>query len=221
MELKQLNKIFILITFVINMNAFSQMKMADIEGKEFSVNSKTERRNLIKISDNKNYSVYYILDRRNFDIKKGLGTNGTTNIIFFSKKYDKGILVTFEQMIYHSKTNVYDISLRTGSHGKNMFISSMAILDKYFNYEYFMKYYYMPPPPSQGGDYKSWITIQDTKNYCNLVHIDLKGNVIYENIDDILSNISKIGKDNNIRKDCNSIIYDIDMRDYFPKKIIK
>lgn len=221
MGLKQLNRILVLIAFAINMNVFSQMKMTDIEDKKISINSKEEKRNLIKISDDSRYSVYYIIDRRDFDLKKGLGTNGTANIIFFSKKYNKGILVNFEQMIYRVKRNIYEINLHTGSHDKYMFRPSMIIVDEDFNYEYLMMYYYMQPPPPQGGDYKSWITMQDTKNYCNLVHIDLKGNVIYENIDDILSNISKISKDNNTRKDCNSIIYDIDMRDYFPKKISK
>ncbi|WP_343608394.1 hypothetical protein [Chryseobacterium oranimense] len=219
MESKQLNKILLLITFVISMSAFSQMKMADIEGEKFSVNSKTERRNLIKISDNKNYSVYYILDRRDFDIKKGSGTNGTANIVFFSKKYDKGILVTFEQMIYHSKTNVYDISLRTGSHDKYMFIPSMIIVDKDFNYEYLMRYSYIHLPHDINV-YKSSILIQDNKNRCNTMHTGIEGNLIYENIDDVLSNIAKINS-NEIRKDCNPIIYDMDLKDFFPKKIIK
>jgi len=218
MELKSLNKIIVLLALIISVKAFSQMKMAQVEGRKFSINSKTEKRNLIKIFDDKNYNVYYILDRRDLDLKKGLKTNGIANIVFFSKKYDKGILVNFEQMIHHVKANIYNISLYTGSHDKYMFVPSMAILDKDFNYEYFMKYYYMPPP--KNDDYKSWITIQDTKNYCNTANFDLKDNVIYENIDDILNNISKVSK-NNTAKDCSSIIDDMDVRDFFPKKIIK
>lgn len=49
---------------------------------------------------------------------------------------------------------------------------------------------------------------------------DIKGNIINENIDDILSNITKVNS-NEIRKDCNPIIYDIDLKDLFPKKIIR
>ncbi|GEN74250.1 hypothetical protein [Chryseobacterium lathyri] len=220
MELKQLNKIGILLALVSSISIFSQMKMADIEDKDFSVNSKTEKRNLIKIFDDRNYSVYYILDRRDFDLKKGLGTNGIAKVIFFSKNYNKGILVNFKQMIYHAKTNIYDISLHTGSYDKYMFKPSMIVVDKDFNYEYLMMYHYMPPPPPENGAYKSWITIQDNKNRCNVKHIDLKGNAIYENIDDILNNISKIGKDKKAQ-DCEPVVYEMDLRDYFPKKIIK
>lgn len=219
---KQLNRIVLLIACVIGINTFSQMKMVDIDGNKFSVNLKTEKSSMIKILDDINYSVYYILDRKALDFrKKGLGTVTLVNLIFFSKKYNKGIFTVFEQGVVNRKKSIYDITIRISYFKENMFIPSMAILDEDFNYEYFMKYYYMQPPPPKGGDYKSWITIQDTKNYCNLVRIDLKGNAIYENIDDILNNISKIDKDNNTRKDCNSIIYDIDMRDYFPNKIIK
>ncbi len=75
-----------------------------------------------------------------------------------------------------------------------MFIPSMIIVDKDFNYEYLMKYYYMPPPPPENGVYKSWIAIQDNKNRCNVIDIDIKGNAIHENIDDLLSNISKVPK---------------------------
>lgn len=214
MELKQLNKIGILLALVSSIITFSQMKMADIEDKHFSVNSKTEKRNLIKISDNNNYSVYYILDRRDFELKKGVGTNGIANIIFFSKKYNKGILVIFEQMIYRVKTDVYDITLSTSSHDKYMFNPSMIIVDKDFNYEYLMIYHYMSPPPPKNGAYKSWITIQDNKNRCNLMHTDIKGNLIYENIDDILSNISKIST-NNTDKDCSPIVYEMDLKNFF------
>lgn len=217
---KQLNKIIVLIAFAISISVFSQMKMADIDGQEFSVNSKTEKKNLIKILDNNNYTIYYMLDRKDFDFKKKLGTNGIANIIFFSKKYNKGILVNFEQMIYHVKKNIYKISLYTGSHDKYMFIPSMIIVDNDFNYEYLMKYYYMPLPPPKGDIYTSGITIQDIKNYCNTMKTDIKGNIINENIDDILSNIIKVNS-NEIRKDCNPIIYDIDLKDLFPKKIIR
>lgn len=209
-----------LIAFAISISVFSQMKMADIDGQEFSANSKTEKKNLIKILENNNYTVYYILDKKDFDLKKGLETNGIANIIFFSKKYSKGILVNFEQMIYHVKKNIYKISLHTGSHDKFMFIPSMIIVDNNFNYEYLMKYYYMPLPPPKGDIYTSGITIQDIKNYCNTMKTDIKGNIINENIDDILSNITKVNS-NEIRKDCNPIIYDIDLKDLFPKKIIR
>ncbi|MEN4762896.1 hypothetical protein ABEG63_21450 [Chryseobacterium sp. C39-AII1] len=220
MESKQLNKIIILIALAFSMNVFSQMKMIDLDNKKLSVNSKTETRNIIKISDDINYSVYYILNQKDFNLKNGLGTNGLAKIIFFSKKYNKGILTIFKQMIYHTKKSVYDITLHTGSAGNYMFVSSMAILDKDFNYEYFMKYYYMPPPPPKKGNYTSWITFQDTKNYCNTIDVDLLGNVIYENIDDILSNIIKVNS-NETRKNCNPIIYDIDLKDFFPKRIVK
>ncbi|WP_047378365.1 hypothetical protein [Chryseobacterium indologenes] len=221
MELKQLNKIIILVVFTISVNAFSQLKMIDIENKKFSINSKTQKQNLIKISDDNNYSIYYILNRKDFHLKKELGTNGIAKIIFFSKKYNKGILANFEQMIFHTKTNVYNFSLRTGSHDNYMFVSSMAILDKDFNYEYFIKYHYMPLPPPKNEIYKAWITIQDTRNFCNVTDIDLKGNIVYENIDDILSNISKVPKENISEKKCNPVIYDIDLKDFFPEKIIK
>lgn len=204
--------------FAINISVFSQMKMADIDGTEFSVNLKTEKKNLIKILENDNYTVYYILDRKDFDLKKGLGTNGIANMIFFSKKYNKGILVNFEQMIYHVKKNIYKISLNTGSHDKYMFVPSMIIVDNNFNYEYLMKYYYMSAPKSD--IYTSGITIQDIKNYCNSMETDIKGNIINETIDDILSNIAKVNS-NGIRKDCKPIIYDIDLKDFFPKKIIR
>lgn len=196
------------------------MKMTDIDGNKFSVNLETEKSDLIKILDDTNYSVYYILDRRALDFKKGLSTVTLVNLIFFSKKYNKGILAIFEQGVVHRKKNIYDINIIINYFKKNMFISSMAILDKDFNYEFFMKYYYMSPPPPKGGDYNSWITIQDTKNYCNVTNVDIKGNAIDENIDDILSNISSVPKNNNSKK-CEPIIYDIDIRDFFPKKIVK
>jgi hypothetical protein len=40
MELKHLNRIIVLMTFAISMNVLSQMKMADIEDKQFSINLK-------------------------------------------------------------------------------------------------------------------------------------------------------------------------------------
>lgn len=215
---KQLNKIIVLIAFVINTGVFSQMKMADIEGQEFSVNSRTEKKSLIKILDNSNYTIYYIIDRRDFNLKKGLGTNGVANIIFFSKKYTKGILVNFEKIIYHVKTNIFKISLHTGSHDKYMFIPSMIILDKDFNYEYEMKYYYMPLPPPKSEIYASSITIQNIKN-CNGIQTDIKGNIINENIDDILSYISKVSKERRL-KECNHLVSDKDLN-FFPKKILK
>ncbi len=49
MESKQLSKIILLLTLVFSMNVFSQMKMADIENRKFSVNLNTEKRNIIKI----------------------------------------------------------------------------------------------------------------------------------------------------------------------------
>ncbi len=180
MESKQLNKIIIvLIVFAINMNVFSQMKMVDIENKKFSVNSKTETRNLIKIYDDNDYYIYYILDRRDFDLKIGSGVSGIANVIFFSKKYNKGILTVFRQGIYHKKKSIYDIRLSTGSHDKYMFVSSMAILDKDFNYEYFMKYYYMHLPHDINV-YTSGIKIQNNKDRCNIIEFDIKGNLIYE-----------------------------------------
>jgi len=218
MELKQLNKIILLLALAMSINMFSQIKMANIENKKFSVNLKTENRNLINIYNDSNYSIYYILNKKDFDLKIGSGVSSIANVIFFSKKYNKGILATFRQGTYRKKKSIYDISLFTNSHDNYMFVSSMAILDKNFNYEYFMKYYYMSPP--EGGVNKSWITIQDTKNYCNVISVDLKGNVIYENIDDILSNISKVSELKKIN-DCNSIIYDMDVNEYFPKKIGK
>ncbi|AZA58197.1 hypothetical protein [Chryseobacterium shandongense] len=221
MALKQLNKIIIFVIYILSINSFSQMKMVDIENKKISVNSETEKKNLIEIFEDSRYIIYYVLDRKDFNLKNGLGTNGIAKIIFFSKKYSKGILVNFSQTMYHTKKNTYEINLRTGSYSKYMLVSSMAIIDKDFNYEYFMKYYYMPPPPLKGDSgYKSWIAIQDTKNYCNITYVDLKDNVVYENIDDILSNIVNVPK-NEISKRCDPIIYDIDIRDYFPEKILK
>lgn len=216
MELKQLNRIIVLLALFNSISIFSQLKMVDIEDKEFSINSKTEKRNLIKISDDNKYSVYYILNRIDFDLKKKSGTNGIANIIFFSKKHNKGILVNFKQMIYHVKTNVYDISLHTGANDKYMFIPSMIIIDKDFNYEYLMKYYYMSLPYDK-NTYTSGIKIQDNKDRCNVIEFDIKGNIIYESIDDILSNIPKIRKDKNA-KDCNPIINDTDLKEFFPKK---
>ncbi|WP_077419110.1 hypothetical protein [Chryseobacterium sp. JV274] len=220
MELKQLNKIIILMVFTISVNAFSQLKMIDIENKKISVNSKTQKQNLIKISDDNNYSIYYILDRRNFDLKVGSGINDTANIIFFSKKHNKGILTLFPQSIYHAKKAVYDITFYTGSADNYMFVPSMIIVDQNFNYEYLMKYSYIHLPYDT-NTYKSSISIQDNRNRCNILNIDLKGNAVYENIDDILNNISKVPKEKSSEKECNSVIFDIDLKDFFPEKIIK
>lgn len=217
MELKQLSKIVVLLALTIGITAFSQMKMADIEGKKISVNLTTEKSDIIKILDNNSYSVFYILNRRGFDFGEDVGTVDMANLIFFSKKYNKGILTTFKQGIVHDKKSVYNITLYTGSAGKYMFLPSMIIIDKDFNYEYLIEYHYMPPPPPEKGNYTSWITLQDTKNYCNTIHIDLKGNVIYENIDDILRNISKMS---NVKsgENCNSISNE-SLKYVFPKKI--
>lgn len=219
MESKQLNKIIVLIALTFYMSVFSQMKMADIENKKFSVNLTTEKNDIIKILDNNSYSVFYILDRRGLDFDEGVGTVDMANLIFFSKKYNKGIVTIFKQSIKHDKKSVYNIKLFTGSHDKYMFLPSMIIIDKDFHYEYLMEYYYMPPPPPEKGDYTSWITLQDTKNYCNTIHIDLKGNVIYENIDDILSKIPKININENKSKECNPIISDVDLKYFFPERI--
>lgn len=86
MESKQLNKIIILVALTFYMNVFSQMKMADIENKKFSVNLTTEKNDIIKILDNNSYSVFYILDRRGLDFGEGVGTVDIANLIFFSKK---------------------------------------------------------------------------------------------------------------------------------------
>ncbi|VFB03544.1 Uncharacterised protein [Chryseobacterium taihuense] len=208
----------ILLAFIININIFSQMKMADIENREFSINLKTEKRNLLKVFDDNHYSIYYILDKRDFDFKVGSSINSTANVIFFSKKYNKSILTVFRQNIYHKKKSIYDIKLSTGSHDKYMLVSSMAILDENFDYEYFMKYSYMSPPEEE--NYTSWITIQNIKDNCNTISIDLKNHIIYENIDNILDNISKVSNYEKI-KNCDSIIYNRDFNEYFPKKIIK
>lgn len=221
MELKRLNKIVILLVFAINIKAFSQMKMANIEGKDFLINSKIERRNVIPIFDDANNTIYYLSDKRNFDLRLGLGVNSVANLIFFSKKINKGILVKFEQMIYQVKKNIYEIHLRTGSNDEYMLIPSMLIVDKDFNYEYLMKYHYMMPPPPEERDYSSWITIEDIKNHCNFKDITLKGNIIYEDIDDILSNIPKISIIEDKSKKCNPLISNEDLNNLFPKKIIK
>jgi hypothetical protein len=98
-----------------------------------------------------------------------------------------------------------------------MFKPSMIIVDKDFNYEYLLMYYYMPPPSPENGAYKSWITIQDNKNRCNVIKIDIKGNAIYENIDDILENTSKVPKDISTKK-CDPIVYEMDLKDFFLKE---
>ncbi|WP_172276990.1 hypothetical protein [Chryseobacterium sp. LAM-KRS1] len=221
MVLKQLNKIIILLALVIGMNVFSQMKMIDINDKEFTVNLKTEKRNIIKIFENNKYTIFYVLNRKDFNSIPKMNVSGRANIIFFSKKYNKGILTNHAQGVYNYnvKKSIYNIALRID---ENRLIPSMIILGKDFNYEYFMKYYYMPPPPPKKGNYTSWITFQDTKNYCNTIDVDLIGNVIYENIDDILSNVSKMNSDKSTTNtNCNTIIPAIDLRDFFPEKIIK
>jgi hypothetical protein len=58
-EVKHLNRIIVFLSLVIATSVFSK-KMADIEGKEFSINLKREKRNTIKILEYNNYSVYYI-----------------------------------------------------------------------------------------------------------------------------------------------------------------
>jgi len=218
MELKQLNKITILLALIISINAFSQMKMADIEGRKFSINLNTEKRNIIKVLDN--YSIFYLLNKKNFDFDKKNINVDVVNLIFFSKKYNKGILTLFRQSIYHKKKAVYDITLYTGLAGNYIFVPSMIIVDQDFNYEYLTKYSYIHPPYDI-NTYKSSISIQDNINRCNIIHIDIKGNAVYENIDDILSSISKVPKENSSEKKCDPIIYDIDLKDFFPKKITK
>ena len=220
MELKHLNRIIVLMTFAISMNVLSQMKMADIEDKQFSINLKKENRSIIKILDDANYSVYYILDKRNFEFDKRHRNVDLVNLIFFSKKYNKGILTLFKQSIDHKKKSVYNITLRTGFHDKYMFKPSMIIVDKDFNYEYLMLYHYMPPPPPENGAYKSWIEMQDNKNRCNVIDIDIKGNAIYENIDDLLENISKVPKNISTKK-CDPIVYEMDLKDFFPERIVQ
>ena len=216
MNLKRLNKIVFLIGLVISLNGFSQMKMADIDDKKFSVNLTTEKKDIIKILDNNSYSVFYILDRRELDFDEGVGTVDMANLIFFSKKYNKGILTTFKQGVMHDKKSVYNITLHTGSTGKYMFVPSMIIVDKDFNYEYLMNYIYIHLPDNKNV-YTSSIRIQDIKNYCNLKHIDIKDNAIYEDIDQVLSNIQKISTINTSGK-CNPIISDMDLKYSFPKK---
>jgi len=220
LTLKNLDKVILLVIFTININVFSQIRMSNIEGIKFTVNSKTENNNIIKIFDNDDYDVYYVLDRRDFDLKKGLGTNGIAKTIFFSKKYKKGILINFKQMIYRLNKNIYEINLHTGSHDKYMFNSFMAIVDKNFKYEYFVVYHYMPPPPSEKGEYKSWITVQNTDNYCNMQDFDLQDIIINENVDDLLNNILKMSTDE-LEDGCSRIISDIDFKEFFSKKIIK
>ena len=217
MELKQLNNIITLLAIAFNISIFSQTKLADIENREFSINLKKEKSNFIKISDDANYSVYYVFDKKDFDLKIGLGTNGIAKVIFFSKIYNKGILSIFEQIAYRVKRNVYNIRIRTGSYDKNMFVSSLAILDKDFNYEYFIKYYNMPPPPPEKGIYKSSFIIQDSKNYCRTNDVVIKGNLIYENIDDILNSIHTLDTNKISGKNCDPIINNLDFNEFFKK----
>lgn len=219
MESKHLSKILVLLTLAISINVFSQLKMIDLDRKKITINLKTEKQNIIKIFDENDYNVYYILDRRGLDFKKGIGTVDMVNLIFFSKKYNKGILTTFEQKIVHEKKSIYNITISISNAGEYMFAPSMIIVDKDFNYEYLMSYIYIHLPDNKNV-YTSSITIQDIKNYCNLRHIDIKGNAIYEDIDDILSNISKISTINASEK-CNPIISHMDLKYFFPKKIGK
>lgn len=219
MVLKQLSKIAIFLYLTISINGFSQLKMSNVEDKELLINLKTEKRNIIKIFDDSKYSIFYILDRGRFDLKEGIGINETANLIFFSKKYNKGILTIFKQTIEHKKKSTYRISLHTGSTDNYMFIPSMIIVNKNFNYEYLMKYSYINLPNNKNV-YTSTLRIQDIKNYCNIVNVDIKSNIIYENIDDIFSNIPKI-RTYKTNQDCEPIIPNIDIRDFFPKKVIK
>jgi len=177
--------------------------------------------NIIKIHEDKDYDIFYIIDRKRFNFDKRLTNVDLVNLIFFSKKYNKGILTLFKQSIKHEKKSIYNISLYTEAAGNYMFIPSMIIVDRDFNYEYLMKYHYMMLPPPKEGDYSSWITIEDIKNHCNFKNITLKGNVIYENIDDILSNVSKISINEDKSKECNPLILDEDLKYFFPKKIDK
>jgi len=217
---KQLNKIKVLTAFLIGINVFSQMKMADIQNKKFSVDLKKEKSNIIKILDNNDYSVFYILDRRELNFDKGRGTVDMVNLIFFSKKYNKGILAVFKQGIVHKNKFVYNIRLDTGSIDNYMFIPSMIIVDRDFNYEYLMEYRYMHLP-YDNNIYTSTITIQNNKNYCHFTHIDLKNNAIYEDIDDILSNVYDISTNEDRSKECNPLISDEDLKYFFPKRIDK
>ncbi|WP_265429381.1 hypothetical protein [Chryseobacterium sp. YIM B08800] len=220
MELKQINKVIILLNLIISITIMSQMKISDIENKKISIDLNKEKGNVIEIFGNRDYKVYYILNKKRFDFDKKIKNVDLANIIFYSKKYNKGILTVLKQGIEHNKDSIYKITLSTGSFDNNMFIPSMIIVDKNFNYEYLMKYYYMPLPPPDSDKYTAGFSIQEFKNYCNTKNIDLKNSIIYEDINDILSNISKISVDKTGDK-CNPIIYDIDFRDFFPKKITK
>ena len=116
------------------------------------------------------------------------------------------------------KKSVYNIDLHTGSADNYMFIPSMIIVDKDFNYEYLMKDSYIHLPNDINA-YTSSISIQDNENRCNKVRIVLKGNAIHENIDDLLSNISKVPKNVSTGK-CDPIVYEMDLKDFFPEKIV-
>ncbi len=221
MELKLLNKLVLFLLLVINIGGYSQMKMADIENKKFSFNLKTEKMNIIKIYEDKDYDIFYIVDRKRFNFDKRLTNVDLVNLIFFSKKYNKGILTLFKQSIKHKKKSIYNISLYTEAAGNYMFIPSMIIVDRDFKYEYLMKYHYMMPPPPEEGDYSSWITIEDIKNHCNFKDITLRGNAIYEDINDILSNISKMSINENKSRECNPLISDEDLKHFFPERIDK
>ena len=220
MVLKQLNKLAITILVCTGTSILSQMKMLDLGEKEFSINSKTNKSNIIKILDNNNYKIYYILNKKDFDLKKNVGTNGIANIIFFSKKYKKGILANFRQSIFRKSNSLYSIVIHKSLTDNYMFIPSMIIVDQDFNYKYFMKYYYIPLPPPNNNVYKSSLTIQSINNYCETKKIDLKGNILAEDIDYILSDIPEINH-NTQEKNCESIIYDIDLKDFFPKRLVK
>ncbi|MDQ0781249.1 hypothetical protein [Chryseobacterium sp. W4I1] len=216
MESKQLNRIILLLTLTFSMNLFSQMKMMDIDGKKLTINLKKEKGDIIKIIENRDFNVFYLLDRERFDFDKKFRNVDLVNLIFFSKKYNKAILTIFKQSINYKGKSNYNITLYTGSHDEYMFQPSMIILDKNFNYEYLMKYYYMPLPDDK-NIYTSGIKIQDNKNRCNIIEFDIKGNIVYENIDNILSNISKIPIDNTL-KNCDPIIYETDLKDFFRNK---
>ncbi|AZA89440.1 Uncharacterised protein [Chryseobacterium nakagawai] len=218
MESKQLNKIILLLALGFSINLFSQLQMADIDGEKLTINLKSQKSNFVKIIENKDFDVFYILDKERYIFDKRHKNVDLVNLIFFSKKYNKGILAIFKQSIEYKKKSDYNITLHTNFHNQYMFQPSMIIVDNDFNYEYLMKYYYMPLPYDKNV-YTSGVKIQDNKNKCNTVEFNIKGNMIYENIDDILSNISKISKSDSNKK-CDPIVAEIDLRGFF-QKIIK
>ncbi len=213
MELKQLNKIILILSFFIGINVFSQMNMSYINGEKLTINSKTKKGDFIKLVDDNNYTIYYIIDRKDFDLKRGLGTSSMANIIFFSKKYNKGILASFQQMIYHVKKNVYNISLSVDEH---MIIPQMIIVDKNFNYEYLMTSYFGPLPNSDIDI--SRMRIQDYRDYCKIKKMSLNKIIIDEDINEIL----KILNTDTITSTNCEVIFEVeDLKQFFPKKIVR